>query len=103
MDITTARSLLTQVTASRADEVAALQLATDLLDSTYKAEFDSLNNAKAEADHLAGELNTARTDKATAEASLSSEQTAHANDVAALTSEKSALSTAYDKFAPSYL
>lgn len=91
MDITQAKAILSQVITSRSDEVVALQLAASILDGTYKAEFDSLTNAKAEADQLAGELNTAKADvssltmeRDTAVQSLSDANTVHETEVADL-------------------
>lgn len=57
MDITTAQALLQSTINTKTDELAVLQLALSILNSTYQAEFTTRDTAVAEANDFSQKLN----------------------------------------------
>jgi chromosome segregation ATPase len=61
MEITQAKIILTNLIKSQTDEFQATQLALDLLNETFKADFVSLETAQKEADDGAAKLSVINT------------------------------------------
>jgi uncharacterized coiled-coil protein SlyX len=65
MEITQAKLTLNNLIKSQTDELQATQLALDVLNNTFKADFVSLENAQKEANDKAAEVNAKNVDIAT--------------------------------------
>lgn len=74
MDINQAKLLLANLIKSRTDELASLQLASNLLNDTFKDDFTARDTAAAEADRLASEKASIVADKEAAVAQLTQVQ-----------------------------
>lgn len=70
MEITTAASIIKTAITNATNNLQALQIASDLLNNTYSAQFTALENAQKEANDLSLELNEKTKECATLSDSL---------------------------------
>jgi arginine deiminase len=70
MEITTAQNIIKSAITNATNNLQALQIASDLLNNTYSAQFTALENAQKEANDLSLELNEKTKECATLSDSL---------------------------------